>query len=53
MWFDRKSIKPEAKECRKSMAAMYENVTDLIKTEVNQGIPLNRIAVGEPIKIQC
>ena len=46
MWFDRKNITPEAKECRKSMASIYEKVTELITKETELGIPLNRIVVG-------
>lgn len=46
MWFDRKAIEPSARESRKSMAAIYESVKELVDAEVTNGIPLNRIVVG-------
>lgn len=46
VWFDRKSISIEAKECRLSLASIYETVGELLKTEIDAGIPENRIIVG-------
>lgn len=46
MWFDRTAITCEAKEARKSLATAYENVSELIQAELDQGIPANRIIVG-------
>uniref|UniRef100_A0A1L8DYZ4 palmitoyl-protein hydrolase n=1 Tax=Nyssomyia neivai TaxID=330878 RepID=A0A1L8DYZ4_9DIPT len=46
VWFDRKSISIEAKECRRSLASIYETVGELLKIERDAGIPENRIIVG-------
>ncbi|GAB0087817.1 lysophospholipase-like protein 1 [Sergentomyia squamirostris] len=46
VWFDRKAISIEAKECRKSLSSIYETVGEMLKTEIDGGIPENRIVVG-------
>lgn len=46
VWFDRKSVSIEALECRQSLASIYKMVNELIRNEVNIGIPINRIMVG-------
>lgn len=46
VWFDRKEITIEAKESRSSLAKIYESVNELIRNEVQKGIPLSRIIVG-------
>lgn len=46
VWFDRLAISKKAKECRTSMEAAYEYVNDLIQTEKDNGIPPNRIVIG-------
>ncbi|XP_059608411.1 lysophospholipase-like protein 1 [Phlebotomus argentipes] len=46
VWFDRKSISIEAKECRLSLASIYETVAELLKTEIDSGIAEHRIIVG-------
>uniref|UniRef100_A0A7G3AND7 palmitoyl-protein hydrolase n=2 Tax=Lutzomyia longipalpis TaxID=7200 RepID=A0A7G3AND7_LUTLO len=46
VWFDRKAISIEAKECRLSLASIYETVGELLKTEIDAGIPESRIIVG-------
>lgn len=53
VWFDREAIDIETKECRKSLSTIYESVTDLIKTEMDQGLPANRIIVGKLNKTLC
>lgn len=47
VWFDRLAISKQAKECRQSMEAAHEYIKDLIKMERDNGIPSNRIVVGE------
>lgn len=46
VWFDRKAITIEAREARSSMAKIYLSVGDLLKKEMEAGIPINRIIVG-------
>jgi len=46
VWFDRKSVSIEAYESRKSMAAIYETINEMIKQEIDSGIPPHRIVVG-------
>ncbi|XP_034487794.1 lysophospholipase-like protein 1 [Drosophila innubila] len=46
VWFDRRSVNIAAQESRKSMSECYNIVQQLIQTEVDNGIPLNRIIVG-------
>lgn len=46
VWFDRLAISKKAKECRTSMEAAYEYVNDLIQSEKDNGIPSNRIVIG-------
>lgn len=46
VWFDRREISIESRESRKSLAAIYENVNDLIRIELEQGISADRIIVG-------
>lgn len=47
VWFDRHEISITSRECRKSLGAIYQNVNDLIRVELDLGIPANRIIVGE------
>lgn len=53
VWFDREAIDIDAKECQTSLSTVYESVTDLIKTEMDQGLPANRIIVGKLNKTFC
>lgn len=55
VWFDRKQISIDALESRKSMAAMYETVKEMLTRESEGcGIPINRIVVGGKTKgINC
>lgn len=46
VWFDRKEININVKESRRSMASIYEIVEELIKREINLGVPPERIIVG-------
>lgn len=46
VWFDRKAITIEAKESRKSLAKIYLSVNELLKKEIESGIPPDRIIVG-------
>lgn len=47
VWFDRKSINIEAQENRKSLAAIYETIQELLKREIDGcGIPAKRVIVG-------
>lgn len=46
VWFDRRSLNIAAEESRKSMSECYDNVKKIIQSEVDQGIPVNRIIVG-------
>lgn len=46
IWFDRKSINIDSLEDRQSLLNIFPYVNDLIKREVRQGIPLQRIIVG-------
>ena len=47
VWFDRKDIAIEAKECRKSLATIYETVNELLKREIDGcGISSKRVIVG-------
>lgn len=46
VWFDRKAITIEAPEARISLSKMYEKVAQLIKQELESGIPPERIIVG-------
>ena len=46
VWFDRKQITIDAKECRLSLAKIYDCVNDLIRNEVDKGISPSRIIVG-------
>ncbi|XP_075145769.1 lysophospholipase-like protein 1 isoform X2 [Haematobia irritans] len=46
VWFDRRAISIDAPENRESMAKIYEDVHDILKQEVSNGIPFNRIIVG-------
>lgn len=46
VWFDRKSIAIEAKECRSSLSKIYDSVNELIRHEIESGIAANRIIVG-------
>lgn len=52
MWFDREAISIDVKECQKSMNTIYEAVKDLIQTEIDHGIPINRIIVGKIIEMR-
>lgn len=46
VWFDRKEITIDAKECRLSLAKIYDSVNELIRNEVDKGIHPSRIIVG-------
>ncbi|XP_037052414.1 lysophospholipase-like protein 1 [Bradysia coprophila] len=46
IWFDRQAIEIESIEDRKSLSNIFPYVADLIKKEVELGIPLQRIVVG-------
>lgn len=46
VWFDRIAITKRANECRSSMEAAHEYINDIIKAEKENGIPANRIVVG-------
>lgn len=46
VWFDRRSISIEVKENRKSLAAIYLSVNELIRSEIDQGISPTRIIIG-------
>lgn len=46
VWFDRRSLNIATEESRKSMSECYDNVKKIIQSEVDQGIPVNRIIVG-------
>lgn len=46
VWFDRLAISKKANECRTSMEAAYEYVNNLIQMEKENGIPPNRIVIG-------
>lgn len=46
VWFDRKEITIEANESRSSLAKIYESVNQLIRNEIQLGIPPHRIIVG-------
>ncbi|XP_063696584.1 lysophospholipase-like protein 1 [Culicoides brevitarsis] len=46
VWFDRRAIDYAAPESRRSMASMYEIVSELIQREINLGISPDRIIVG-------
>lgn len=46
VWFDRKSLDINSRESRASLAAIYETVGELLKEEMDAGIPANRIVVG-------
>lgn len=47
VWFDRKSVTPEAHEDRKSLAGVYETVNEMLKREIDgNGIPPQRVVVG-------
>lgn len=45
VWFDRKSVTIQAKECRRSLATIYETVNEMIARETRE-IPLSRVIVG-------
>lgn len=46
VWFDRAEITIDAPELKESIDAGCELVNDLIKTELDNGIPLDRIIIG-------
>ncbi|CAD7089069.1 unnamed protein product [Hermetia illucens] len=46
VWFDRASISIDAKESRQSLESIYETANELIKNEIDEGIPASRIVVG-------
>lgn len=46
VWFDRKAIDISAQESRRSMASIYETVSELIQREINLGVSPDRIIVG-------
>lgn len=45
VWFDRKQITIQAKECRRSLATIYETVNEMIARETRE-VPENRVIVG-------
>lgn len=51
MWFDRSAIIKRANECRTSLEKSYEYIKDIIKSENDNGIPTNRIVIGNEKKI--
>lgn len=46
VWFDRLKIDPNSEECTDSINVACGYLNDLIHSEVNRGIPVNRIVVG-------
>lgn len=46
VWFDRKAITINAPEARQSLSTIYDSVAELIKKEVESGVPSERIIVG-------
>uniref|UniRef100_A0A1A9WTX2 palmitoyl-protein hydrolase n=1 Tax=Glossina brevipalpis TaxID=37001 RepID=A0A1A9WTX2_9MUSC len=46
VWFDIEKLAIDSKENRKSITNAYDHVNKMIKNEMMQGIPINRILVG-------
>ena len=47
VWFDRYEISPKVREHGDTLAAIEIEINQLIDEEVKNGIPLNRIIVGQ------
>ncbi|XP_055613838.1 lysophospholipase-like protein 1 [Uranotaenia lowii] len=46
VWFNRKRIEMDCPEIRTSLASIYDTVNEILKREIAQGVPAERIIVG-------
>lgn len=46
MWFDRYKVVPEAPEHKESLQHIEGNIKQLIQSEIQTGVPHNRIVIG-------